>query len=323
MTAEKAQFEDDDKTYVDLGYAESEDFDDDATIIRPLDAEMMWVLVTEKENIIKLPLSEGVPVCIGREKGQDAVLVSQIVSRQHLILTRHGDMIDAEIIGANGVQFDGVALKKETRKLIPPARIDIGSDIKLEISKDDPSVSPVASSPPSPPAASASSSVPTPVETPASSTPPSPKSAQTIVPPVSLAGSPPPLHDLGQKKNILAGLDQKKIMIGGGMLAVLIIVGLILVLSGGGDSDEKSTADAITLTPKEVPRFKTDQIPEVAEKKVLKSQGSNLHSLYLTEARKLYEKGQMAEALEYLQDIPPTSPFYEDAVALTRKINGK
>lgn len=323
MTSEQSQF-DDDKTYVDLGYAaEDADFDDDATIIRPLDAEMMWVLVTEKANVVKLPLSEGLPVSIGREKGQDAVLTDKIISRRHLVLTRRGDMVDAEILGANGVQFDGVSLKNETRKLFPPAQIDIGADIKIEISKDEAAVStppvqvsPVAASTPTPPPPAAE---PTPQASPEPPKPTAPAAQPKVVPPVSMTEPPPPLNDFKAKIGGLAGLDQKKILIGSGILAVLLIVGLILLFSGGGDKNNAD--DAINLTPKEVPQFQTDAIPEVAEKKALKSQGSNLHAMYISEAQKLYDKGQYAEALEYLQDIPSSSASYDDAQVLIRKIS--
>ena len=323
MTAEQSQF-DDDKTYVDLDYATGDDdgFDDDATIIRPLDAEMMWVVVTENETVIKLPLTEGVPVGIGRDKNQDAVLVNQMISRRHLVLTRHGDMIDAEILGANGVQFDGTTLKKETRKLIPPAQIDIGADIKLEISKDDspaavapatpqPQAAPTPVTPPEPPPASKS----TPKETPAL------KAAPKVVPPVTMTEPPPPLKDFSQKKGgiaVLGGMDQKKIMIIGGVVAVVIILALILIFSGG--SDDKATGEVINITPKEVQQFKTENIPQVEEQKALKEQGSNLHAMYIEEAKKLYQKGKMAEALEYLQDIPPNSSYYDEAQILVNKI---
>lgn len=49
---------------------------------------------------------------------------------------------------------------------------------------------------------------------------------------------------------------------------------------------------------------------------------NNLYAKYLAKAKGYFEEGNTKDACDYLKDIPPTSACWDEAVALSKKIDG-
>ena len=99
----------------------------------------MWLVVDLPGHPVEYPLRHGESVTLGRDAGQDIVIIEKTLSRNHLVMQRNGDRITIQIMGLNGLVYADQVHKSTTLEVVVPCTLTIGNvvcRIKKKIDTD-------------------------------------------------------------------------------------------------------------------------------------------------------------------------------------------
>ncbi len=122
----------------------------------------------------------------------------------------------------------------------------------------------------------------------------------------------PPLYGREEKTKG----NNKMLIIGGSAGAAILVLALAAFFWLRSPSQ-------INEPPPPLPLPSSPSVVQPAAESCASGQGSNnLYAKYLSKAKKYFEEGNTKDACDYLKDIPPSSACWNEAVDLSKKING-
>lgn len=327
----------------------------------PVVADDMWFVVDQANPPLEHPLREGQQVSVGREANQDIVIMDKTLSRNHLVLTRRGDRIAAQVLGLNGLVYAGQVYKSTKVELVAPCALTVGNvscrikkkvDTEATILMTDPAVQArqqgmdrLTPQPSAPAAQRSDPPVWPPPEEPGLFSPqqpvypagqePSPVfgagRAEPLFPATPQAQAPPREHHdsafPGQSASTPfspATPADPRISKGDGNRKLFLYggLGLVLVLIVGVALFLWLRKPAPPQPPAAPPQAGPPQQQAAPQPQVEPVQVSSLHSQYLSKAKSYMAAGKALEACDYLKDIPATSPLRAEAAELAKQIPG-
>ena len=321
--------------------------------VSSMQPEVWFEVETMPDKKILLP--EGVAITIGRDPEQNLSIADKTMSRNHLVLTRKGNTIVIEVKGLNGLTLNGVSYKDRILDIVVPANFSLGNlpcrlSMAEEVDEDATVLVPPVGSMAHPDSLSPPSSPPPPNHYGSPAVSHSGWGSHSSVPkenlrfndPIASASErkspivpPPPRFDRQDPK----GPDYSEPVFSedenfhnrGGRLwekVGLTVLCLVIVLTGvwgfmvwkGGGKKELEVVVESSESQEYGPSSISQTSVQGGDRE--SPRVNDLYGSLIRDARKNLEKGRNEDACDCLKNIPREDPYFVEASALSRQIEG-
>ena len=310
-------------------------------------------LVFEAETAagtVEMALTSGGRLTVGRDPSQDFILDDRTLSREHLVLERRGDKVVVQVLGLNGLVYNGITHKSATLEIAAPASFTVGripcrlrnkTDTDATLFMADPAqFAKARQQHPVPPGGDFRPSAP----------PPFPGGDFAGAVPTSQPGTAPVFSPSGgsafddfsgqsswedpfsqpagnaRKSRATSGKTgiTRYLLIGGAaLLVILIIAALLLFFTRMKDEPRKTPPPASPPSAQQgvpAPTSAAVAAPAAPAQTDADAKNYNQHGTSFNEAYRYYNGGNYTLACDFLQDIPATSAFRERAEKLAKEM---